>query len=309
MPAGWIRVFLVAFALVAIATSQCLADFSVGGSFAAEGYGARAWGRGGAAIAWGADEGAVYWNPALLALLDQKRLGLSYANLIPGTEARQSYVAYAQTLKAGPVDEPGLEFAEHAAGAIYGNLTLELSDGQTYSENALRLSYAYSPLYFLTFGVSFVGLVTSSDIVNFGANGTALDVSTRMALMKRLTFAAVFRNILSQLEFDDGTNLSLPRSYTLGLAYGPIHNLVVESDIEAQFGDISRFVLGGEYMVYHHILAVRAGVSAETVGENRAVTYLGAGVRVKTFYIDYAVSFDSEEAFENTQRFGLGIGF
>jgi hypothetical protein len=264
---------------------------------------------GGAAIASGADEGSVYWNPAMLAVIDEHRLGLSYSNLIPGTDARQSYAAYAQSLKQGPVDEPGLEHAVHAIGAIYGNLALELSDGQSYAENTLRLSYAYTPMYFMSFGVSFVGLATSSDVDGFGGTGTALDASIRLAITRTLTFAAVFRNALSQLSFDDGTDLSLPRSTTFGLAYQAMPNLLVETDIEAQFGGFSKLVLGSEYTVYHDVLALRAGLASVTTGENRTIGYVGAGVRVRQFYFDYSVGFDNEEAFERTQRFALGIGF
>jgi hypothetical protein len=263
----------------------------------------------GAAVASGADEASVYWNPAMLGLIDEHRVGLAYSNLIPGVDARQSYVAYAQALKQGPVNEPGLEFAEHAIGAIYGNLTIELADGQFYSENTLRISYAYSPAYFLSFGVGFAGLQTTSDVQGFGATGTALDASIRLGLSRAFTMAAVIRNAFSQLGFEDGRTETLPRSYTLGLAYTGVSNLAVETDVEAKFGGFSKFVLGAEYKVHHDVLAVRAGLATITVGESRSIAYLGAGVQVRRFRFDYAVDFDSDEAFENTQRLSLGIGF
>ena len=295
--------------LVCLSAAPVMAGFSVGGSFAAPGYGARPWGMAGAAIASGADEASVYWNPAMLALVDEHRLGLAYSNLIPGIEARQSYVAYAQSLKRGPTHEPGLEFAEHAVGAIYGNLFLELSDGQSYRENMLRIAYAYSPAYFVSVGVSFAGLQTSSDVQGFGSTGSALDVALRLGLSRNMTLGAVARNVLSQLGFEDGRSETLPRSYTLGLAYTGVNNLLLETDIETKFGGFSKFVLGAEYNVYRDVLAVRTGLQALTSGETRSILYLGAGVQVRNFRFDYAVDFDSDEAFDNTQRFSLGIGF
>ena len=72
--------------VIAVCAAPARAEFSVGGSFAAPGYGARPWGMAGAAIASGADEASVYWNPAMLGLIDQHRVGLAYSNLIPGVD-------------------------------------------------------------------------------------------------------------------------------------------------------------------------------------------------------------------------------
>ena len=301
--------FLYITILLSAFVGPARADFSVGGSFAAPGYGARAWGMGGAAIASIADEGAVYWNPAMLGLVGGHNFGIAYANLIPGVDARQSYLAYAQPIKLGSADEPGLEYALHAVGAIYGNLVLELADGQSYSENILRISYAYTPLYFVSIGVSFAGLLTSSDIPNFGGKGTALDVGLRLALTREFTFAFVVRNVISQLSFEDGTDFSLPRAVVFGIAYRPMANLVFEGDLESKYGGLSRAILGGEYTVYNEVLAVRAGAAALASGENRSVPYLGAGVRFGGFHFDYAVDFDMEEAFDNSQRVSLGLEF
>ncbi len=119
------RLHIVLIAAAGVLAAVCFparAGYSRGGRFTAPGYGARAWGMGGAAVAWGADEGATYWNPALLSLVDKGRIGFSYVNLVPGTEARHSYVAYARSIEEGALDAPGLEFSEHAIGVLYGNL-------------------------------------------------------------------------------------------------------------------------------------------------------------------------------------------
>jgi hypothetical protein len=283
------------------------AEFSTGGSFAAPGYGARAWGMGGATVAFGSDEGAIFWNPALLSQLDNNRLGLSYVDLIPGTDAQQSYLAYAHILKRGVPDEPSLQFARHSVGALYGNLRLELSDGQKYNENMLRLAYAYSPEYFITFAASFNVLLTSSDVESFGGSGSSFDIGFRMVMTKHMTLGLVLRNAASQLEFDDGTNYSLPRSLTLGIAYRLLQHTTVEGDAVAKFGSISKFVVGAESWLFSGVLALRGGVSAMTAGENRNIPHLGIGVRLQRLSVDYNADFDNEESFEDRHRFSLGI--
>lgn len=284
------------------------AGYSQGGAFAAPGYGARAWAMGGAAVALGSDEGAVYWNPALLSLIERNRVGLSYVNVVPGESSQQSYLSYAHILKRGPQDDPDLPFAGHVLGAMYSNLRLELSDGQSYTENTLRLAYAYSPQYFLSIGASVAGLFSSSDIESFGASGVAIDVGARLVLLKDVTLGVAFRSILGEVEFDNGVSYSLPRSATFGIGYERFRNLEFEADVVYSFGGVSRLVLGGEYSIFSRILSLRGALAAITAGEGRAVPYLGIGTRIGRLYLDYNANFDSDDAFDRIHRLSLAIG-
>ncbi len=299
--------FLAAVALLGLSWAPAHAGFSSGGSFSAPGYGARAWGLGGAVVAFGSDESASYWNPALLSLLDRDRVGLSYIDLVPGADAQQSYVAYARVLKPGPVEAPGLEFARHAAGVIYGNLSLELSNGQTHTENTIRLAYAFAPQHFVSVGVAFTALFSSSDVVNFGSSGTTLDAGFRMSLLTNVTVAAVIRNAFSQITFDDDLSFQLPRFLTLGAAYNDGGDLTVEGDLITAFGGLSRLVIGGEYMLFSDVLSLRGGLAAVTGGSNRGVLHVGLGVHVRRLQLDYNANLDEEDAFDDTHRFALGI--
>ncbi len=300
---------LLGCALVGLTAGSVLAGgFAAGGSFSAPGYGARAWGMGGAAIAFGSDESSSFWNPALLALLDRDRVGVSYIDLVPGTDAQQSYLAYGRIIKEGPAEAPGLEFAQHAAGIIYGNLSLELSDGQTHTENTVRLAYAYAPQHFVSVGVAFSVLFSSSDVANFGSSGTSLDAGMRMAFLDDVTVAAVIRNAFSQISFDDNLSFQLPRFFTLGVAYDATDALTVEGDVVTGFGGMSRLVAGGEYMLFSDVLALRAGLAAITAGETRSVLHFGLGARLGRLRLDYNANLDDEDAFGDTHRFALGIG-
>ncbi len=294
--------------LVVAAAAPAFAGYSRGGGFTAPGYGARAWGLGGAATAIGADESATYWNPALLSHLGEKRLGFAYVDLVPGAEAQQSYLAFAMPLKEGPLEEPGLEYATHALGAIYGNLSLDLSDGKKYTENSLLIGYSYAPAYFISVGASFGMLFSAGDLDNFDAKGTTVSAGIRIALLEKLSLGLVARNMFSKILFDSGENVSLERAFTLGLGYQLFDTVSLEGDFVNAYGGLARMVIGGEATLFSDLLVLRGGLSAITSGENRSIPHLGIGVHFNRIYIDYNANFDSEEAFENTHRFSLGIG-
>ena len=300
-------VVIAAAGLLAAVCSPALAGYSRGGGFTAPGYGARAWGMGGAAVAWGADEGATYWNPALLSLVEKGRIGFSYVNLVPGTEARHSYLAYARSVEQGPTNAPGLEFSEHAIGVLYGNLALELSDGRKYTENALTLAYAYSPEHFVSIGASMGLLLSSSDIGEFDAKGTTLTVGIRVVMLEHLTLALVGRNLFSRVMFDTGEDYNLDRSFTLGAAFRFLDNATLEGDVVEAFGGVSRLVLGFEGLFFSDVLALRGGITSVTAGEARTLPHAGLGVRLGRVHLDYNANFDTREAFDDTHRFSLAV--
>lgn len=300
--------YLTLVLILSSVAAPAMAGYSRGGGFTAPGYGTRAWGLGGAAIAIGADESAAYWNPALLSHLGNKRLGFSYVDLVPGAEAQQSYLAFAMPLKEGPLDEPGLAYAEHSLGAIYGNLSLDLSDGKKYTENSLLVAYSYAPAYFVSIGASLGMLFSAGDLDNFDSKGTTFSAGLRIALLEKLSLGFVARNMFSKLMFDSGDNVSLERAYVLGLGYQLFDSVSLEGDFVSAYGGVARMVIGGEAKLFSDLLILRGGLSSVTAGENRSIPHMGIGVHFNRIYIDYNANFDSEEAFENTHRFSLGIG-
>jgi hypothetical protein len=303
----FVTLFACAIALAGV-FSPAAAGYSRGGGFNPPGYGARAWGMGGAVVASGADEGAVYWNPALLSLVKKGRIGLSYVNLVPGTEARHSYLAYARAVESGVLDGPGLEYAEHAVGLLYGNLMLELSDGRKYTENSLCLAYAYSPEYFVSLGASMSVLLSSGDVGEFDAKGTTLTVGVRVVLLENLTLGVVGRHLFSRVMFDSGEDYNFDRAFTLGAAFEPLDHATIEADFVVAWGGIARVVLGGEGRLFSDVLALRGGVSSVTAGESRTIPHAGIGIRVRRVDLDYNANFDASDAFGDTHRFSLAVG-
>jgi len=303
-----LHTIVLAATLLVVAGTSARADYSEGGGFNSAGYGARAWGMGGAAIATAADEGAVYWNPALLSIVGENRAGFTYTDLIAGVAASRSHIAAVFALRTGPEDEPGLKFAYHTVGVMFSNLSLDLTGGAGYNENTLSLAYALAPQYFVSIGATFNFMLSSSDVEGFGSNGSSFDLGMRLRLAKRTTVALVARNVLSQVDFEDNASLTLPRAYTLGLAYR-LWIFTGEADAEASNGGLSRYSLGAEARMFKNSISLRTGVQVKSAGENRMIQYYGFGVRAGLLSLDYNAEFDAAEAFGEIQRISMAIIF
>lgn len=300
---------VMAVSIAILAAGPASAGYSTGGAFNAPGYGARQWGMGGAGIAHAADEGSIYWNPAMLSLMTTNRIGFSYIDLIEGTDAQQTYIAWAHILSRGPEHEPGYGYNKHTVGVIYSNLGLTLADDQSYSENVMRFAYTYAPRYFFSLGASVGVLFSSSDVNRFGSKGTTLDFGGRLAILPGTTIAFSARNAMSQVNYEDDINLSLPRVVTLAVAYKDTRGVSLEGDLIIAHEQINRLVVGGEGIFFERILQLRGGLAAFNTGAVRMVPYAGLGIELYNIRIDYNANFDSEDALGKTHRFGLGIGF
>jgi hypothetical protein len=283
------------------------AGYSRGGPFNAPGYGARAWGMGGAAVARGGSEEAIYWNPAFLARLSANTVGLSYVNLVPGVKARQSYLAYARILKPFDREEAERPTARHAAGVMYQNLSLGLAGDGGYSENVLRLAYSYTPQEFISFGVGASVLVSRSDVAFFDSKGSAFDFGLRLQLSGRAAFGFVARNAASRVMYEDGHDETLTRSYSFALAYERFHGVDTETALTFAHGGLSRAAWGLQYSLLSGVLAVRGAVSYLASGESRVIPHLGLGVEYGKMSIDYNANLDREKAFEDTHRFSISV--
>jgi len=292
--------------LLCLAGSRpALADYSRGGAFTAPNYGARAWGMGGAAIASVGGDECVAWNPAMMSCLEDKQIGAAFVNLVPGATAYHSHLAYAMAFDRSETGDSDRHISTHAFGCLFGNLNLDLAGGGGYTENTFRLAYAWTPDYFLSFGAAFNLLTMSSDYSDFGGSGTSIDAGLRLSLLKDVTFAFVARNAASRLNYSDGADFPLSRSYSIGLAAGIIPHLLAETDIVIAHGAVSRYVLGTEVTLFSDVLALRGGLSSLQLGEARTIPHLGFGLKVHRIWVNYNANFDSEKAFEDTHRFSL----
>lgn len=301
---------ICAYVLIALAMSSVArAESSRGGAFRLPDYGARAWGMGGAAIATVDDESAVEWNPAQLAVLRTHVVGASYVNLVEGTTARQSQIAYARVIQRR-TDDPSV--ARHAAGVQFTNLHLVIAGGEAYDENHLRLAYAYTPDAFLTFAVGASIFFSSSDVPDFDAFGSSVDFALRVDLTESVNVGMVGRDLFSRYSYGNGADYSKTRGLALGVATTAIPYVTAEIDVAYDHGDYARTMVGAEsaYIMGH--LSLRAGFASLSSGDSRSIPYFGLGLRAghERFILHYAASFDDgEEAFGNTHRFSVGLWF
>jgi hypothetical protein len=303
------RVLLATLAAsVMCAAAPSWAGYSKGGAFRTPGYGARAWGMGGAATVTVDDEGAVSWNPAMLSQLRGSAAGASYVNLVAGATARQSQVAYARVLQGSEAGESGAVVARHAVGAMYTNLHLGLSGGDGYDENLLRLAYAYSPDYFVTFAIAGDFFVSTSDVSGFDAGGSSVDFAVRFMLTARVNVGVVARNAFSRYSYEDGVDFSRERAFVFAAGSDAIPYARVEGDVVFEHGDVGRVIGGFETDYLFDVLCLRAGAATIASGETRGVPYFGFGLRGgERLRIDYNANIDDDKAFEDTHRFSLSV--
>jgi hypothetical protein len=301
------------FWLIVIAAVACTggeaayAGYSKGGAFKSPGYGARAWGMGGAAVATLDDEGAVYWNPGMMAVAPSNTVGASYIDLVVGATAHQSQLAYIHVLKATEPNETGRTVGRHVVGALYTNLRLGVQSGESYDENTLRLAYAYSPDYFISFAIAAEAFASKSEVPGFKARGTSVDGALRVMLTKNVTLGFVVRNAFSRYSYYDGSDFQREREFVLGLSTRATRFARIEGDVVWAHGDASRWIIGAESDYLFDVLALRAGFAVINAGESRSLPYFGFGVRYRRLALHYNASFDDETALADTHRFTVSV--
>jgi hypothetical protein len=261
----------------------------------------------GAVIARIDDESAVDWNPAGVARASRSA-GFSYVELVPGAFLTQSQAAFVMPLSHTRDAETGV--ARHAAGVMYTNLGADVGAGQTYSENHLRLAYAYSPQPLITFGVAGQVMLASSGVANFDAWGTGVDMAVTVLLTPAWSAAMVGRNAFSRYTFDDGRDEKIERQYVAGIARRLHGAGGLEADFTYVHGGWLRTAVGAETPYLFDRIALRGGATFLSTGEKRAVYSFGISARATGHVLlHYAASLDDENAFGTTHRFSLGVGW
>ena len=268
-------------------------------------YGARAWGMEGAVIARIDDESAVDWNPAGIAEA-VRGAGVSAVELVPGAFLTQAQAAYVMPLGHTRNLETGV--SRHAVGALYTNLSADVGAGETYSENHLRLAYAYSPQPVITFALSGRLAFARTGLENFDAWGSSVDMAVKARLTQAWSVAVIGRDLFSRYTFEDAHDDHMDHEYVVGVA----HHMPGAVDLEANFAYVHdgwlRTTVGAETPYLFGRVALRSGIAILSTGDGRERFGFGVSVRaLDQLIVHYAATIDDEDAFGTTHRFSLGV--
>ncbi|MDH4037047.1 MAG: hypothetical protein OEX18_01540 [Candidatus Krumholzibacteria bacterium] len=299
------RILTAYIALLALGgwAPHARAESSTGGAFLVPGYGARAAGMAGAVSAVIDDEGAIDWNPARLGLVT-RTLGASYVQLVPGASLDQADLAFVTPLCAV---ERGV--AKHAAGVMLTNLSADIAGLESYSENHLRMAYAFTPQPLLSVAIAGKLFFSQSGVSGFDAWGSSVDFAGYLSLSEHWDAAVVGKDLFSRYSFDDGSDAHKESSVVVGVATSRVRVLTLSADAVRQYSTWTRGLLGAETdYIFSHI-ALRGGVAFHAAGESRTTPSFGASLRAfdTRLVVHYAATVDDEQAFGTTHRFTLAV--
>ena len=164
------------------------------------GHGAKVFGQGGSSIVLLKDDTATYWNPAKLPYLSDRGITIAHSNLISGVKIGYSSLSFGTAF--GPkvpasvwVPSQPRDPKRYAVGFFYSHLGLELSQGSTWSENVLGVSYGVALNNYVTLGTSLKLLGSSSKWAN--AMGASIDFGFYSILKEKIDFAVVCKDGIS----------------------------------------------------------------------------------------------------------------
>lgn len=287
---------------------------TTGAQFLKLGIGPRATAMGDAQVGLADDVYANFWNPAGLAQLQTPQAGFVQTEYIQ--DITEQYAAYAH---------PTTSLGTFGGSFTYLNVTpFQGYDAAAQpignvgaNDAALGLSYAY-PMYkdrrygtMLAAGVNAKWIEERLDTVSarsYAADGGLLFVpGTKWGEgLQGWRAGLALRNIGTPLKFDT-ESFDLPRSLTAGLSYtgqwrGESFTLALDGQ---QPNDGPRVFGAGLEVVTLKALVIRGGyTSAGDLGDGLRA---GAGLRFKTFQIDYAYA--GAGSLGSTNRLGLTIFF
>ncbi len=310
-PARWLRHACVAVALLGAPAAAQAANFSTGGTFLPLGHGARAHGLGGAGSALFRDDAAVYWNAANLAWI-ASRAGATFmhANMLPGVS--DGYQSGSIAHAPGPViGEPEQVLRPHrfGYGLFVSHMGFDFDSGATWGETTFLVGFGYAFTNFASLGVGVKALRVANDFVEADASGSGLDVSLSVLVTNWLSAAIVGRDVWTRVRWDTSNWETLEPAMTVGLEVRPTPRWTVVGDFMLRESTTQRLGFGVEWQAYRDLLWLRGGLTGVTPGETRVYPSFGVGVLYGHVRVDYAASFDHEDALETGHRVSVGLLF
>lgn len=299
-------------------TAAALVLLLAGPSFAADttaaflkiGVGARPIGMGSAFTAIADDVNAVHWNPAGLAQLDKRELGMMDAQMFADT--RLDFIGLAAPLKSGTLAFSSLYLSQGAIEARGSNR--ERLGTFTAADTALAVSFARNVGRGVSLGLT--GKYLQSRIADVTAQTFAADIGVLAHTgVRGLTVGAAIQNAGPGMKFLSERS-NLPLTGTAGIALRTPMGLTLSADLKRNVYDRrNSFSMGAELPVMK-ALSLRAGYLSAIAGgasangarlQDARGIGAGLGVRMQSFTLDYA--FTPMGELGNTQRLSFGVKF
>jgi len=286
-------------------------DFTSGGSFLPLGHGARAHALGGAGTGLLRDDSAAYWNPANLAWLGHRNgITVMHADILPGVDDGYDTASFARS-RGERLGEPTQRIrpTRWGYGLFFSHLGFDFASGNGWAENVVQVGLGAAVNNFATVGIGVKGLFLGNDFDSGGASGAGFDLGVAVLLVDDITAAVVGRDVWTRLSWDTSKWETLAPSVTLGFEYRPGARWTGEVDFVLREGTAQRAAVGLEWQAFRDLLWLRGGLTVVTPGGRRTFPSAGAGVGLSHFVLDYGVSFDGEDDFEEGHRISLRAMF
>lgn len=309
-----IEKFLAPSAL-AIALGALVATGAAGSPFATLDASARGTALSGVMAALAEDADANLWNPAGLLGLADREITAAHADLfgldlVDHTTVQFGWpIAEKQiTMEDGKIASSKLPPpAVRSFGAYFSSLSAE-SLTSTYRESFLGFSYAWRMFSRAHAGASLRFLRASSGLEGVEGSGYSATVGIQRSFGP-FRLGAVAHDLVSNVNWDEGTDDSLPQRWNLGVAWKPSASWRAAVEGSWKSGTDSGALLGGaaEWDVVS-ILSLRGGVRTRTDSQDQEMEYsAGAGLRWSGLRFDYAFV---ENGYElgTTHRWSASLG-
>ncbi len=288
--------------------------------------GARFNGLGQAGVALADDATAPWWNPAGMAFMQGRTLGLMHSQLVPDL-ADDIYFEYASWVHNMP------DWGTYGVSLIYLSYGESVKTTDSPEAEGTFSSFEVSPA--ISYGVRLdsntgigltlkyvrVDLAPVDAVPDFDRDGAGSSVAVDLGFLRkfgtRASLGAVLSNFGPNISFiNDEQSDPLPRHIKLGASYlayaSDYGHVLVTGDYNQMLVDGGPTVYnGGSEFQYMDIMAMRIGWMHDDDGDITAPTFGGGfhvGLGGSEFYLDYA-SVPQASGLDRVHRFSFEMLF
>ncbi|MBX2992455.1 MAG: PorV/PorQ family protein [Bacteroidetes bacterium] len=334
-----VRVILLAVSIASSGISQPVTKVgTTAAKFLSIPVGSRAIGMGGAFTGIANDASAMYWNPGGIARIYQTEAVFYHSDWIADIKFNYGGVV----IPVGSLGTVGLSFTSVSMDDMERTTELQPEGtSQFFSAGSFAVAASYAKNLTDWFSIGGTVKYVNEHIWNSSATGFAVDIGTLFSTpFPGLTFGAGISNFGTKMNMtgDDllvpvgvsnnsGSNqninarlatddFDLPLTLRIGLAYQPLNDedqqLTFAVDAYHPNDNSESINIGGEYIVFERIVALRAGYKGLGLKGSEEELTLGAGLNYEItpglrLKFDYA--FQKFGRLSNVNNFAVSVVF